>query len=278
MKYLYLSILLCIASIKCFGQADSSKTTLTLAAIYSTNANYYGQVSEEKLPYLLTNATLRLPFGLYFSGSAYRLLNTTGGSVVSAGELGTGLDITMSKSVTSTISFSHAFFPTNSPMLKAGNNNSLSASLNYAWWLTTALNADYIFGGDSNSKDVFVTFSTSKQIGLGSITQSDQITLSPAIDVIGGTQQFYETYMTKKEKGLFGKIIPPIIPSGGDKTTTRSYTDFNLMSYNLKLPLAYNRSNYVIEAAFQQSVLAENAKPSFEHSSSFFNMSFYYQF
>src|SRR2546428_2967465 len=121
MRYLYLSIICCFAAFKSFAQTDSSKTTLTLAAIYSTNANYYGQTGEEKLPYVLTNATVRFPVGLYFSGSVYKLLNTTtGSSAVSAVDLSAGLEFNLSKKVTANLSYSHSFFPSNSPMLKAG--------------------------------------------------------------------------------------------------------------------------------------------------------------
>ena len=64
-----------LVTAKVQAQQDSTKATLTLATMYNSNINYYGQVTAEKYPYALFNATLRFPSGLYFTGGGYKLLN-----------------------------------------------------------------------------------------------------------------------------------------------------------------------------------------------------------
>ncbi|UKJ08015.1 hypothetical protein [Solitalea lacus] len=272
MKYLYISLLCCFSALKCFAQSDSTKTTFTLAAIYSTNSNYYGQTSESRLPYVLTNGTLRFPAGLYFSASAYKLLNTQESSTVSATALGAGFELNLGKNVTADLNYQHTFYPSTSPMLQAANNNIASASLTYAWWLSTGLSVDYAFG---DQEDIFATFGVSKQISLGSFSDRDIITLSPGVEIVGGSRHYYNEYVVKKNKGLFGNILP-----GGfqDETVKEFSSNFDLMSYNLKLPLAYNRSHYIFEAAYQLSVLGKQPELTSTKTNSFLNLSFYYQF
>src|SRR6476661_1001252 len=181
MKILY-TVLFCVLSAAAIAQdADSTKkTTLTLAGIYGNNANYYGQTAESRLPYALTNATLSLPSGFYISAGAYKLINT--GSGISETDLGAGFNFNLSKSLTGNIAYSHSFFPSNSPLLNAGNSNIASAGLTYDWkLLTTALGTDYAFGDKS---DLFVSFNNSKLIDLGSLfSDKDFISLEPGIAV-----------------------------------------------------------------------------------------------
>ncbi len=83
-----------LMAINAFAQRDSTvseakRTTLTLAGIYGNNASYYGQTAEEKLPYILSNAALRLKSGFYFSAGSYKLISV-GGSANSELDLSAG--------------------------------------------------------------------------------------------------------------------------------------------------------------------------------------------
>lgn len=277
MKRILVSAFLCVFALQSSGQADSSRPSLTLAAIYSSNASYYGQVASEKLPYVVANATLRFPSGIYFSGMAYKLLDNSTG-IVSATNLGAGIDFNLGKKITADINFNHTFFPENSPFLHAANTNNLGATLTYNHWLSTGITADYAFGKD---QDMFFTFSNSKMINLGSLSPNDLVSISPAFDIIGGTRKFYQTYMIEKNRRDSILGIPLPFP-GQTETETKeeSFTDFDLISYNLRLPLAYSRASYMIEASYQASLPGkkEEGELTVKDIRSFFNLSFYYQF
>lgn len=286
-KYIVTLLMAWLCSYPAFSQTDTTtedtkKVTLTAGATYANDVSYYGQKAEERMPYIAASASLRLPFGLYFTGTGYRLLNDSG-RVVSATAAGVGFAFNLSKKLTADLSYSHTFFPQYSPFLQAANPDNASASLKYEYWMSTGVNVDYHFG---KQQDVFVTLSTEKQINLGSIfAGKDLVTLTPLVEITGGTQRFYQTYIKEKllRDSLLGIIpLPGIGDIGGGRTgsetTTTSTTQFNLLSYNLKLPLAYNRSHYMIEVAYQASLLSSKAETGAGKLNSFLNCSFYYQF
>jgi hypothetical protein len=288
---LTLTIFTTFSCAACFAQADSTtavvatdtvknKATLTLGATYANNASYYGQRAQESMPYVAASATYRLRSGIYFSGMGYKLLNDSG-SAVSASSLGAGISFNLSKNLSADISYSHTFYPSHSPFLQAANADNVSASLTLENWLSTTANVDYAFG---KTQDIFVTLGTGKFINLGSLfSPKDLVSLTPAVDVVGGTQHFYETYVTEKKlrDSLLGILLPPVLGgsgSGSSETTTTTSTSFGLLSYNLKLPLAYNRAHYLLEAAYQLSVLGKQSEAGSGKTNSFFTLSFYYQF
>jgi len=285
MKYFYMIILIASGLYSSASTVDSTKTeaepllSLTLAAIYSSNVNYYGQTAAEKLPYALSNASLRFRNGIYLSASAYKLFNY--GSGISAADLGAGYQLSITKNLTGTVGYSRSFYPANSPLLQAANENNLSGSLAYDWnWINTSLSADYAFG---ESEDIFTSFSNSKLISLGSIFKDkDIITMEPGVDVIAGTREFYKTYINKKNikdkllEKFPGKALPPGLSKAD--TTTFPYNRFSLLSYNIKLPLAYSRTHYTFEAAYMVSVLNNKKEKLLNRAQSFFNLSFYYLF
>lgn len=260
--------------------ADSSETprsTFTIGASYANNASYYGQKALEKTPYVAAVASYRHKSGLYATAMAYRLLHDSQ-TVASASSLGVGYAFNLSERLSADISYSHTFYPSHSPFLQAANADNASLGLTYTNWLSFSLNGDYAFG---KTNDVFVTAGIGKMISLGSFSEKDLVTINPVIDVTAGTQRFYETYIEEKNfrDSLLG-IIGPILgqPGNPPATTTKTKTSFDLLSYNLKLPLAYNRAHYMLELAYQLSVLGKKAQTGSGQVNSFVTASFYYQF
>lgn len=286
MKSILFIILLAISSQFCLGQTDStavdstsSKSTLTLAAVYSNNASYYGQRAAEKIPYAAVAVNYQLPSGIYFTGQTYKLLNDKS-STLSAGSLGAGVNFKLAKNLTTDVSYSHSFYAANSPFLQAANVDNASISLSFEKWITTSLTGDYAFG---KTNDAFVTAAISKQISLFSIGKKDVVTITPLANIVGGTQHFYQSYIKEKKirDSLLGNLPVPIFGqpnSNHADTVITSETDFNLLSYNFKLPLDYNRGNYVVEAAYQLSLLSNHVQTTTGNVNSFFTFSFYYQF
>jgi hypothetical protein len=280
MKLLLIPAFIFLFSIQARAQQDSSKkTTLTLAALYNSNVSYYGQVTDEKLPYVLANATLRFPIGIHLSAGAYKLLNY--GSGISETDLGIGYDYDFNDKWTAGIAYSRSFFPKNSPLLQASNENNVNLSTSYLWpWLKTDFSTDYAFGKQS---DVFLSLSNSKEISLGSLfNEKNTLYIEPAIELIAGTKHFYETYTIEKSKrdqakGKGKPAVPPGKP-GLPETTTVVSNSFSLLSYNFKLPLSLSRANYIAEISYQLSVLGSGAAPELKRQQSFFGLAFYYQF
>lgn len=285
MKTFLLILVMIAGSTVCFAQNDSTatdsagaKSTLTLAAVYSNNASYYGQRAVEQTPYAALAANYQLKSGIYFSGQTYKLLNDNT-SDLSAASLGMGVNFNLAKKLNTDISYSHSFYPSNSPLLQAANADNASLSLTYQSWLNIGLTGDYAFG---KTNDAFGTAALSKQINLFSIGNKDVVTITPSANIVGGTQHFYQTYLKEKKvrDSLLGFLPVPVFGQGNSSnhTDTVMTTSFNVLSYNFKLPLAYNRQHYSIEAAYQLSLLSDNVKTSTGNINSFLTFSFYYQF
>lgn len=284
MKSIFFMITMTICCQFCVAQTDStatdsvsSKSTVTLAAVYSNNASYYGQRAAEKIPYAAVAVNYQLKSGLYFTGQTYKLLNDKS-STLSAGSLGAGVNFNLAKKLTADLSYSHSFYAANSPLLQAANSDEASLALSYENWITTSLTGDYAFG---KTTDAFATAAISKQVSLFSIGKKDVVTITPSANIVGGTQHFYQTYIKEKKirDSLLGILPVPVFgqPNSNHADTVVT-TNFNILSYNFKLPLAYNRRNYVIEAAYQLSLLSDQVQTTTGNVNSFFTFSFYYQF
>ncbi len=287
MKSLILLISLATSSLFCFAQTDSSstpvtdsapaKSTLTLAAIYANDASYYGQKAIEKTPYVALAAVYQLKSGFYFTGQSYKLLNDNS-STVSAGSVGAGFNFKLAKKLSTDLSYSHTFYPSYSPLLQASNADNASLVFSYDSWIKPTLTGDYAFGKTS---DAFVTGGLSKSINLFSITPKDIVTIGPSANVVAGTQHFYQTYITQKK--LHDSLLGiPVVPIFGNPGTTSHAdtvvtTNFNVLSYNFKIPLAYNRSHYLVQAEYQLSLLSNHVAAN-KQINSFLTFSFYYQF
>lgn len=286
MKTIILFTLMAISSVYCFGQTDSAskaadsiplKSTLTLGAVYANNASYYGQKAQERIPYVAVAANYLLKSGIYFTAQSFKLLNENT-TTVSAVNLGAGVAFNLSKKLSADISYSHSFYPENSPLLQAANLDNASIALSYDGWVKPALTGDYAFG---KASDAFVTAAISKEINLFSLSDKDIIRITPSADVVGGTQHFYQTYITKKNlrDSILGILTgPPFGNPPTDNSHTKETTAFNLLSYNFKFPLSYNRAHYLVEAAYQLSTLSNQVQAGAGDVNSFFTFSFYYQF
>ncbi len=294
MKKLFVALVCCMSITFLFAQdttdtrmqlpVDSvkEKTTLTIAALYGTGIDYYGQTTEQRLPYLALNATVRIPAGFYFSATGFHLFSDS--LLLSASALSLGYGFKITPKLSGDVSFAHTFFPSKSPFLQASSPNTASASLAYEYFLKTSLEGDLAFGEQT---DYFTTLSNSKSFDINLSGGQAILNFTPELALTAGTQQYYETYLVEKANNGNGKgnngngkgkgngngNNPP----GQTTETTINYKKYGLLSYNLKLPVSYNRASYLIEAALKLSLLGSNTANK-DHINSFFTLSAYYQF
>lgn len=288
MKYLFIISTLLISSY-CFAQTDSNSTnpedsipkaknTLTLAAVYANNASYFGQRPEETTPYAALAATYQLKSGFYLTGLAYKIL-TEKNPDISAANIGAGVNWKFNKKLSGDLRFTHSFYPALSPLLQSVNTENINLGLKHNGWLETSLSGDYAFG---KTNDVFITAGIAKDINLFSIGAKDLVSIKPFVSIVGGTQRFYNSYVTEQKlrDSLLGIIIDPLFgtPSNGSNTTTVAGSSFDIISYNFELPLSYSRAHYTVEAAYQVAVLSKKSLSRPGKVNSFFTVGFYYQF
>ncbi|WP_127130250.1 hypothetical protein [Pseudoflavitalea rhizosphaerae] len=296
MKHLLIIIILVLSCIAGLAQTEpeavqdsipAEKSTFTIGAQYATNASYYGQKAIEKTPYIALVASYNHRSGVYVNSMAYRLLNDSS-RLASAYAAGAGYAFKISKGLEADIGYTYTLFPKLSPFLQAANPHSASATLTLEKWITTATAFDFTFG---KTNDFFVTPSVSKQIRLINIDSNSMILITPEINVTAGTQRFYEYYQEDKQvrDSILGKALGrlpvdlplpgnPNRPDNGSTTTIKSSSSFDLLSYNLKLPVAYYRPHCLFELSCLFSLLGQKVETSAGKLNTFFTASFYYQF
>lgn len=287
MKSTFLLLIISLVSLQLWAQQDTvrRKTTVTAAILYNSDVSYYGQSTNEQMPYALLNTTLRFPGGIYLSAGSYKLFNY--GSGISATALGLGFDYDLDDKWGLDLGYSRSFYPSNSPLLQASNENNLNLSITYSpVFFKSELNADYAFGQQS---DIFLSLDTSREITLGNFfSDKNEFYIEPAIEMVAGSRSFYQTYTIAKgkrdkEKGKGPKSSGNSGNSGNsgsasESTVTTESRDFDLLSYNFKLPFSLSRANYIAELSYQFSVLGRKAEEELKKQQSYFGLAFYYQF
>ncbi|MEJ7694381.1 hypothetical protein [Daejeonella sp.] len=253
----------------------STKPSLTLAGIYSSDVNYYGQTSVNRTPYGLGYIGLAFNSGIYFSGSVYKILNADEGT--SGGSLTAGYDFNLTEKLTGGLSYTRSFFPDVSFFLQSENLNMFSAKLGYDFtWLNAGLNADYNPGENGA---LFTTFDVKKTIELIAFDESRYLSIEPAFEVVGSTQQITSTEEVPQSSGSTGIGFIKLPGQGGKQKPqyrTVQSTSFGILSYGLKLPVSYNTRKFTAEAAYQGFINSQEGQASSQGLRSILSLGLYY--
>jgi hypothetical protein len=99
--------------------------------------------------------------------------------------------------------------------------------------------------------------------------------------VIFGTQNFVQKY-AQNHPGKFDHdhdnvdpyiIAPPLYPQYADYNS-----EFHMLNYSFKIPIAYNRPHYTFELSYKYSIPVNVEGILNNHRESFYNLTFYYVF
>ncbi|MGY3052416.1 hypothetical protein ACVWYG_000606 [Pedobacter sp. UYEF25] len=277
MRNLFIVFIFLSTPLFSFGQKDTTatekKNTLTISSLVSSNANYYGQTANERLPFAYLDLKLKTTSGFYISGGGYQLLSEN--NFPSELHLSTGFEFDLGDHVDFAVGYTRSFYSKASPLLQASNPNNASATLGVDHFFRTELTGDYSFG---QSKDVFISFDNAKNILLGQLGEKNSFFLKPTVSIVAGTQRFYNTYIEEQtlQSGL-GSILPILGGNQAQTTeTTKESTGFNLRSYNFILPFIYYRGKGALLLSYQLSVLSNKVAQG-NRSNSFFSLGYFYQ-
>lgn len=255
-----------------------SKPSLTIAGLYSSDINYYGQTSIDRTPLALAYLGLSFNSGFYISGSGYKILDESEGT--SGASLTGGYDFNLTKNLSAGLSYTRSFFADTSLFLQSQNLNMFSAKLGYDFnWLNAGLNADYNPG---EGGALFTTFDLKKNIELLAFGESNYLSIEPAFEIVGSTQQITTTEevpQTNTGGGGFGLGIiklPGQGPNRRPQYRTVESTSFGILSYGIKLPLSYNTRKFTAEASYQGFVNPHEGQGGSQGLRSIFSLGLYY--
>ena len=252
------------------------KRSVSVGINYGSDVLFFGRTGPVKYPFMSTDVIYNTKTGFFMYGSAVKVLGYN--PLVDEFDLGGGYFYKYGKFVSGTLSYTRFLFvKTAADVIKSASSNDINFKNSFDYKIAkTSVTADYLFG---KSNDFFLTFSTSKYIEpkWTIFTDDDYISFNPGISAIFGTQNFVGKY-SRDHPNRFELAEIGAIPPEGSPLRPYNNGRFNALNYSVKLPVAYNRPHYTIEAAWKYSIPVNVEGELKNRHEVFFNLTFYYLF
>lgn len=244
------------AGVESIKSDSTKKRTVFFGLSYGSNSSFLGRYQAKLLPYYSADVSYKSKTGLWLSLFTYDVANSN--SFIDEVDVMLGWTKDLSKRVDASLYYTRYFFTGSSELIKASVANTTSGAIGYDWRiLYSKISAHYIFG---DMHDFFVVFENSRYFEVpGFFDDQDYFSCDPKISIISGTQTFVDTYYINQGTPLVNPGNPSRggRPSGGGTTTTAeqsSQTTFSVLSYELSLPIAYNKGRFAFEVNGRYSI------------------------
>lgn len=256
------------------------KQSLSAGVSFGSDAQFFGRTGPIKYPFLNADMIYNAKSGFFIYGSIYKVLSSI--PVIDETDVGAGYLYRFSSKFTGNISYTRFIFNRNALIIKSSSSNDINFSNSYDWKiLKTNVTADYLFGQES---DVFITINNSKyfETNWSIFDDKDYLSFNPGISLIFGTQNFVQKYAQNhpgKYDGNRDRSFdiylqqPPLYPQYAAYDS-----EFHVLNYSIKLPIAYNRPHYTFEFSYKYSVPVNIQGIFNNRRESFYNLTFYYVF
>ena len=252
------------------------KQSVSVGVNYGSDVLFFGRTGPIKYPFVSTDAIYNFKSGFFVYGSAVKVLGYN--PLIDEIDVGAGYLYKYSKKFAGAFSYTRFIFNKDAAaVIKSASSNDLNFKNSFDWkFAKSSITLDYLFGAGN---DYFITLNTSKYIETtwSVFDDKDYLSFNPSISAILGTQNFVQKYSDDHP----GKLhLDYIFPPGGDYRQLSHYNNgrFNALNYSFKLPIAYNRPHYTLEASWKYSIPV-NVEGELENRHEvFFNLTFYYLF
>ena len=263
----------------CRAVADTDsalrKQSISVGLNYGNDVWFYGRTSPIKYPFMGTDVIYNSKSGVFVYASAMKVLGYD--PLIDEIDLGAGYFYKYSKKATGTISYSRFFFNKDAAnVIKSASSNDINFKNTYDWKIAkSSITTDYLFG---KSSDFLVTFNISKYIetSWSIFDDQDYLSFNPSISAIFGTQNFVQKFSNDHPNKF--ELYDVSSPPEGSPQNPYNNGRFNALNYSVKLPIAYNRPHYTLEASWKYSIPVNVEGELKNKHELFFNMTFYYLF
>jgi hypothetical protein len=253
------------------------KQSVSVGVSYGSDALFFGRTGPIKYPFFTGDAIYNSKSGLFVYASVLKVL---GYAPVDEVDIGGGYFYKLSKSFSGAASYTRFIFNKNANVIKSASSNDINIKNAYDWKISkSTVILDYLFG---KTNDIFVTVSQSKyfETSWSIFDDQDYLSFNPSVNLIIGTQNFVQRYEVDHNYPtvISPDILQHIDPSTARLNSARRNREFNILNYSFKVPIAYNRPHYTLEASWRYS-MPVNVEGSLKNRrESFFNFTFYYLF
>ena len=223
----------------------------TAALSYGSNSSFFGRTQTTRYPYLAGELTYKSRFGIWGSAVSYDIFGTS--SFVDETDLSVGWDFDLSQKVDASVSYSRFLFAANSPLVKSSVNNSFDGYVGWDWgYVYSRLNAAYLFG---ETNDLFLVLDNSRSFEFERVfTPKGYLAIEPRVSVMAGTQRFAESSLQQQIGRGNGNGKGPGRGNGGTIAVTTTTTRFQVINYELRLPLTYSLGAVSVQVAWRYAV------------------------
>ncbi len=251
------------------------KQSVSVGVNYGSDVWFYGRTSPIKYPFMSTDVVYNSKPGFFIYGSAMKVLGYN--PLIDEIDLGAGYFYKYSKKASGTISYSRFFFNKDAAdVIKSASSNDINFKNSYDWKIAkSSITTDYLFG---KSSDFLITLNTTKHIetSWGIFDDQDYLSFDPGISAIFGTQNFVQKFSSDHlDRFALADVHEPL-----EGSPAKPYNNgrFNALNYSIKLPVAYNRPHYTLEASWKYSIPVNVEGELKNRHEVFFNLTFYYLF
>ncbi len=251
------------------------EASVSAGVSYGSDVQFFGRTGPIKYPFVSADAIYNTKNGFFLYTYGVKILGYN--PMFDEIDLGGGYFYHYTKQFTGTISYTHFFFNRDAAqVIKSASSNDINWKNTYDFKLFK-LNAitDYLFGQED---DIFLTLNATKHFEskFSIFDDKDYLTLDPTVSAITGTQNFVQRYTTDHAYRLDLDDIhadnPETARFAGDNS------DFNMLNYSIKIPVAYNRPHYTLEFAYKYSIPVNVEGLLKNHHESFYYLTFFYVF
>ena len=292
MKYIFVSFFLVMINSESFSgvrtaypghvkhlQADTDtiyrKRSITVGANYGSDVLFFGRTGPIKYPFAGTDVIYNTKSGFFIYGSGIKVLGYN--PLIDEIDLGTGYLFNYTKRFTGTISYTHFFFNKDAAqVIRSASTNDINFKNDYDWKIArSSIVTDYLFG---KASDFFITLNTSKYIetNFGIFDDKDYLSFNPTVSAIFGTQNFVQRYSDAHADQF--ELYNILLPGEGRHGEGFNNGRFNALNYSFKLPIAYNRPHYTLEASWKYAIPVNVEDQLRNRHEVFFNLTFFYVF
>jgi hypothetical protein len=252
------------------------KQSVSAGVSFGSDASFFGRTGPVRYPFLNTDVIYNTKSGVFVYGSAYKVF----GSIPAIDEMdfGAGYLYHVSSKFTGNISYTRFIFDRDALIIKSASSNDINFNNTYDWkFLKTNVVVDYLFG---ESSDFFLTINNSKyfETNWSIFDDKDYLSFNPSFNIILGTQNFVQKYNLNHPGKFDSDYAAPIGPPKDFEKYAGRNSEFNMLNYGFKIPIAYNRPHYTFEFAYKYSIPVNVEGILKNHRESFYNLTFYYVF
>lgn len=244
------------------------KASLELRAGFANNTVFLGRTDSVAISSYNLGLTYTLKCGLFFSGSVNYIPSRQFDKVDGGGlEAGYNFD---ANNLSGGIALSKYFASFNSTELVSALDATVRGELSYDLYevVTPSVEAEYALGRSGGGNDFLLNTGLTHEFGFDKVFAAhDHLGISPAFHMNSGTQNFYTTYITRKNasagkralhgsasvkgngKGVTVGTSTTTTTTGKGSTTTQttSSNKFQVLDYEWSMPITYGVKKFTFE-------------------------------